>query len=235
MAMKELDTSELLEQIPPTTPTEPDPECKMSPGKKKLAPNNKDQVEQFMTQTNKVVECFLQKLHNSEPCAIKEAYQVLITEYHQYLLGIEDYFHDADRTVLFDIIDDKSCEVLKMKTAKEADREKCPDPQTSAGNLMTGNQALSHLVALPNFESIKGDDIVAVCELFDSLQTAHNAAADVAGHLVTLGRTLNPQQFQFILKHSLCPLIQLQVPAGLCHPGELKFAKPHLSSNELFE
>ena len=46
---------------------------------------------------------------------------------------------------------------------------------------------------------------------------------------------LDPQQFQFILKHSLCPLVQLQVPAGLCHPGELQFAKPNLSSNELFE
>ena len=112
--MKEFYTSELLEQTPLTTPIEPDLECKLSPGKKKLGPNNPDQAEQFVTETNKVVECFLQNLHNSEPCAIKEAYQVLITEYHQYLHGIEDYFHDADGTVVFDIIDDTSCEVLKM-------------------------------------------------------------------------------------------------------------------------
>ena len=46
---------------------------------------------------------------------------------------------------------------------------------------------------------------------------------------------LDPQQFQFILRHSLCPLVQLQVPAGLCHLGELQFAKPNLSSNKLFE
>ena len=76
---------------------------------------------------------------------------------------------------------------------------------------------------------------VVVCELFESLQTAHNAAAYVVVHLATLGRTLDPQQFQFILKHSLCPLVQLQMPAGLCHPGELQFAKPNLSSNELFK
>ena len=168
MVMKELDTSEWLEQTPPTTPTEPDPECKLSPGKKKLGPNNPDHAEQFMTETNKVVECFLENLHNSEPCTIKETYQVLITEYHQYLCSIEDYFHDADRTVVFDIIDDTSCEVLKMEKAKEADSEKCPDPRTCTNSLMTGNRALSHLAALPNFESIKGDDRVAVCELFDS-------------------------------------------------------------------
>ena len=178
---------------------------------------------------------FLQNLHNSESCTIKEAYKVLIKEYHWYLCSIEDYFCHTDRTVVADIIDDKSCEVLKMEKAKEADREKCPDPRTSTDNLMTGNRALSCLVALPNFESIKGDDRVAVCELFDLLQTAHNAAADVAGHLTTLSRTLDPQQFQFILKHSLCPLVQLQVPAGLCHPGELQFAKSNLSSDELFE
>ena len=160
---------------------------------------------------------------------------MLIKEYHRYLCSIEDYFRHADRTVVADIIDDKSCEVLKMEKAKEADREKCPDPQTSTDNLMTGNQVLSRLVALPNFESINGDDRVAVCEFFDSLQTAHNAAADVAGHLTTLGRMLDPQQFQFILKHSLCLLVQLQVPAGLCHPGEPQFAKPNLSSDELFE
>ena len=153
MATKELDTPELLEQTLPTTPTELDLECKLSPGKKKLGPNNPDQMEQFVTETTKVVECFLQNLLNSEPCAIKEAYQVLITEYHQYLWSIEDYFCDTDRTVVFDIIDDTSCEVLKMEKAKEADREKCPDPRTSTDNLMTGNHTLSHLAALPNFES----------------------------------------------------------------------------------
>ena len=139
MATKELETSELLEQTPPTTLTEPDLECKLSSGKKKPGPNNPDQAEQFMTQTNQIVECFLQNLHNSEPCTIKEAYQVLITEYYQCLCSIEDYFHHANRTVVVDIIDDKSCEVLKMEKAKEADREKCPDPRTSTDNLMTGN------------------------------------------------------------------------------------------------
>ena len=49
MAMKELETSE---QTPPTTLTELDPECKLSPGMKKLGPNNPDQAEQFVTWTN---------------------------------------------------------------------------------------------------------------------------------------------------------------------------------------
>ena len=87
---------------------------------------------------------------------------------------------------------------------------------------------------MPNFTAIQGDQWEMVCELFDSLQTAHIAIADVAGTLATLGRTLDPNQFQFLLKHSVCLLVQL-VPACLCHPGKLKFAKEHLTDNELYE
>ena len=114
-------------------------------------------------------------------------------------------------------------------------REKFPDPSTSTVNIITGTQALSRLAAVPNFAVIQGDQRKAVCELFDSLQTAHKAIADVARTLATLGKTLDPNQFQFLLKHSVCPLVQLQVPAHLCHPGELKFAKEHLMNDELHE
>ena len=69
----------------------------------------------------------------------------------------------------------------------------------------------------------------------DSLQTVHTAIADVAGTLATLSRTLDPNQFQFLLKHSVCPLVQLQVPAHLYHPSKLKFAKEHLTDDELYE
>ena len=86
---------------------------------------------------------------------------------------------------------------------------------------------------MPNFTAIQGDQWEMVCELFDSLQTVHTAIADITGTLATLGRTLD--QFQFLLKHSVHPLVQLQVPAHLCHPGELKFAKEYLTDDELYE
>ena len=70
---------------------------------------------------------------------------------------------------------------------------------------------------------------------FDSLQIAHTAIADITGTLATLGRRLDPNQFQFLLKHSVCPLVQLQVPDHLCHPGKLRFAKQHLTDKEQYE
>ena len=74
---------------------------------------------------------------------------------------------------------------------------------------MTGTHATNRLAAMPNFDSINGDDLEAVCDLFYSLQTAHSAIADFPGTLATLGRRLDPNQFQFLLKHSIRPLVQL--------------------------
>ena len=126
--------------------------------------------------------------------------------------------------------------MLRVETTKESEnREKFPDPRTSTGNIITGTQALSRLAAMPNFTAIQSHQWEMVCELFDSLQTVHTAIADIAGTLSTLGRTLDPNQFQFLLKHSVHLLVQLQVPAHLCHPGKLKFAKEHLTDGELHE
>ena len=74
-----------------------------------------------------------------------------------------------------------------------------------------------------------------MCDLFNSLSTTHTAIADVTGNLATLGRRLDPTQFQFLLKHSVQPLVQLQVPVRLCKPADLTFAKASLTDKEMFE
>ena len=69
------------------------------------------------------------------------------------------------------------------------------------------------------FELLKsflcGEPILAIVQLFYALQWAHNTAAEVAGHLAILGRTLSPDQFSFILKHLVRPLIQFNIPPSL--------------------
>ena len=219
-----------MEETPPTTPTE------QKPKKKKPGPCNPDQATKFVEETNKSLDRFLEKMHNYEPYVIEEAYTVLISEYHHSLCEIKEYFQKADKGVVLGLIDNNSCKMLRVETTKESEnREKFPDPRTSTDNIITGTQALSRLAAMPNFAAIQGDQQEMVCELFHSLQTAHIAIAEVAGTLATLGRTLDPNEFQFLLKHSVHPLVQLQVPAHLCHPGELKFAKEHLTDDELYE
>ena len=109
---------------------------------------------------------------------------------------------------VLELIDDKNCKMMWMETEKEwEDQEKCPDSQISTQNIMTGIRAINRLAAMLNFDFIDGEDHEAVCDIFDSLQTAHSAIADVAGTLATLGRRLDPNQFQFLLKHSIRPLV----------------------------
>ena len=170
MATEELGDLEIVEETPPTTPTEQEPKMR------KPGPHNPDQATEFVVETTQSVDRFMNKMHNHEPDDIKEGYQVLIAEYHHALCGIEDYFKQADRKLVLELIDDTSCKLLRMTTPKDAaDREKCPDPRVSTENLMTGHRVLNRLAALPNFKDIKGADREEVCELFDSLQTAHAA------------------------------------------------------------
>ena len=160
----------------------------------------------------------------------------MIDEYYQELIKIEDYFKDADKNLVLDLVDDKTCKIICVETQNDSEnRKRCPDLRISTPNLMTGSAALTRLAALPNFEKIYGDDRTKVCDLFDSLSTAHTAIADIAGNLATLGRRLDPTQFQFLLKHSVRHLVQLQVPARLCNPADLTFTKASLTDEEMFE
>ena len=94
---------------------------------------------------------------------------------------------------------------------------------------------LDKLAQLPNFKSFKSGHEKSIVQLCVTLQCAHNTAAEVTGHLVFLGHTLHLDQFSFILKHSVHPLIQILVPAGLSDPAHLQFEHPTMSEEERFE
>ena len=86
MATDQLEDLEIVEETPPTTPTEQEPK------RKKPGPCNPDQAAKFVVEANKSLDHFLEKMHNYEPYAIEEAYKTLIAEYHHALCGIEEYF-----------------------------------------------------------------------------------------------------------------------------------------------
>ena len=123
-----------------------------------------------------------------------------------------------------------------METEKErTDQQLCKDPRISTDNIMQADHVLNHLEALPGFKKFEGGERSAISEVFSSLQSAHNASAEVAGHLAVLARTLQPSQFEFILKYSVCPIIQFEVLPRLCNPAELHFTKSNLTTKETFE
>ena len=76
MATEELGNLEIVEETLPTTPTEQEPK------KRKPGPCNPDQAAEFVAETTQSLDQFMNKMHNYEPYAIEEGYQVLIAEYH---------------------------------------------------------------------------------------------------------------------------------------------------------
>ena len=184
-----------------TTPTD---DADTTTEKKRPGPINPIQAAAFITATTTSIDKFVTTIHNYEPYALQSCYETLIDKYYQELIQIEDYFKDADKNLVLDLVDDKTCKVIHVETQKDSeDRKRCPDPCISTPNLMTGSAVLTRLATLPNFEKIDGDDRAKVCNFFNSLSTTHAAIANVAGNLATLGRRLDPTQFQFLLKHSV--------------------------------
>ena len=203
--MAEEQEIEILKETHPTTPTD---DADTTTEKRRPGPINPIQAAAFVTATTTSIDKFVTTIHNYEPYALQSCYETLIDEYYQELIKIEDYFKEADKNLVLDLVDDKTCKIIRVETQKDSeDRKRCPDPRISTPNLMTGSAALTRLAALLNFEKIDGDDREKVCDLFDSLSTTHTAIADIAGNLATLGRRLDPTQFQFLLKHSVRPLV----------------------------
>ena len=94
---------------------------------------------------------------------------------------MEDYFRDIDKDLVVALIDDKTCKMVRVKTAKAKKNIKTfADPCISTPNLLSGPATLTHLAALTNFKNIDGESRERVCDLFDSLSMAHSAIVDVA-------------------------------------------------------
>ena len=84
-------------------------------------------------------------------------------------------------------------------------------------------------------EELDERSVKSITSLFTALQMCHENSAKMAGHLVQLGSTLTPKQYTYVMKHSLCPLVQLSLPPCLCSPVDLKFSKLHLTPQETKE
>ena len=75
----------------------------------------------------------------------------------------------------------------------------------------------------------------AITRLFSHLQDAHNHMSQVAQAVVQLSKVSSPEQFTFVLKLAVRPIIQLKIPPHLSAPTELKFEKGRLTQEETTE
>ena len=75
----------------------------------------------------------------------------------------------------------------------------------------------------------------AITHLFSHLQEAHNHMSQVAAAVVQLSKVSSPEQFTFVLKLAVRPIIQLKIPPHLSALTDLKFEKERLTQEETIE
>ena len=142
MAEKEQEIK-VLKETQPTTPTD---DADTTTEKKRPGPINPIQAAAFVTATTTSIDKFVTTIHDYKPYALQSCYETLIDKYYQELIKIEDYFKDADKNLVLDLVDDKTCKNICVETQKDSeDRKRCPDPHISTPNLMTGSGALTSL------------------------------------------------------------------------------------------
>ena len=149
------------------------------------------------------------------------------------LVKLNRFFETADAAVVLILIDDQLCKML-CDSWPDTDNEPVKE-RSSVDDIRQGHDVLVRLAQLPDHKALDEASQTAVVKLFSSLQSAHNALATISGHIVTFGSMLPPEQFDFIMKLSIRPLIQLKIPARLCSPADLKFEKETLTPEELWE
>ena len=143
------------------------------------------------------------------------------------------YYKNASIYPVLETIDNKFWKVIF-----EPDREQVqqtPQQAQSPDNTEDGEEFIHKLKKLEDFGDFSKEATKSLIVMFAQLQLCHKNSAKLAGHMVELGKTLEPAQFTYVMKHSLRPLVQLSIPPHLCFPTKLKFDKLHLTPAETKE
>ena len=105
----------------------------------------------------------------------------------------------------------------------------------SQNTLPTGHDILTRLVHKANHKALDDAAQKVVVECFLQLSDAHDNLSKVAKSISKFGQITSPEQFSFVLKPAMRPLIQLKIPPHLCSLRDLHFAKERLTKEECFE
>ena len=105
----------------------------------------------------------------------------------------------------------------------------------SSDNILMGTEVTTKMRLDENITTFDKAGQQAITHLFSHLQDAHNHMSQVAQAMVQLSKVSSPEQFTFVLKLAVRPIIQLKIPPHLSAPTELKFEKERLTQEETAE
>ena len=102
---------------------------------------------------------------------------------------------------------------LTLSRINSADDTEDTIQQRQSQNILpTGHDVLTRLVHEANHKALDDARQKVVIELFSQLSDAHDILSKVTKLISKLGQIMNPEQFSFVLKLVVRPLIQLKVP-----------------------
>ena len=180
-----------------------------------------------------MVDKFAEDIHGFNPCARRDAYQNFIHNLAQLLSKLDStYFTNMNNQVVLDTILDKDCEAFLEHPEETVDKVQ---QLTSNDNIPTGPDIINKMQLDEDVRIFDKAGQQAVTHLFGHLQNAHNHMSQVAAAVVELSKVSSPEQFTFVLKLAVRPIIQLKIPPHLSAPPDLKFEKERLTQEETIE
>ena len=195
--------------------------------------NNPEEAANYVKAIDKLLKTFASDIHGFNPYACQDAYKNFLHTLSQLLSKLDStYFTKMDIEVVLDTIPDKECATFLECPEETVDKVQ---QRVSSDSIPTGPEVTSTMHLHENITSLDKAGQQAITHLFSHLQDAHNHMSQVAQAVVQLSKVTSPEQFTFVLKLAVRPIIQLKIPPHLSAPTELKFEKERLTQEEITE
>ena len=195
-------------------------------------PKNPKEAKEYQKQTKIALQKFTDRIHGFDRYQHQSAYEFYVHDVLNELLHTDNsYYKNVEIQPVLDTIHDKMCKFILQPD----DIDEQPLQQQSPDDIPKVENITDKLAEIDDMEELDARSINNITSLFAALQMCHENSTKMAGHLVQLGSTLTPKQYMYIMKHSLCLLVQISLPPCLCGPADLKFSKLCLTLQETKE
>ena len=220
--------TELIPNLNPNMATaEPTSSHKDAGDASKLGHNNPDEAAHFLKDITQLTDRFMESISSLNRYAQEDAYPTYVFKLHKRMMELDHkYFKYVSVDTVLDTIPDKPCKIFIEKPAD--DTEGTIQQKQSQNTLPTGHNILTRLVHEANHKALDDASKNLVVELFSQLSDAHDNLSKVAKSISKLGQITTPEQFSFVLKLAMRPLIQLKIPPNYVHLGTCILPKKDL-------
>ena len=184
----------------------------------KLGQNNPNEAAHFLKDITNLTDMFMESISSFNRYAAADAYQNYVFKLHKWMMELDQkYFKNASIDTVLDTFPDKQCKLFVEKPVD--DTKDTIEHRESPNTLPTVHDVLTRLVNEANHKALDDARQKVVVELFSQLSDAHNNLSKVTKSISKLGQITSPEQFSFVLKLAMRPLIQLKKPPTSVHPG----------------